>query len=274
EAAGGGGLQLFVDFSTAVDTSLIRQLVNEVLTEHLALMLGQRDSLEPEPAPGPGPGPGPPEEDKMVPLVLTPVPTPPSSPAVPSRETPPLTTPPPSEPTSLLHDESAQPITAPEPVATPTPSPEPTPSTGSPPAAIEALPPPAWGDTELPLDEERPEDHLGTRPQPLVMSVAEEEPPVSSTPPATSLSPPPGPPGPPGPQPGAVSPCSSSEDSSSTSDTSTGTAGTEAALRHISQGELLISVNQAPVTGTSLTGTSLTGTSLTGTVTITKKILQ
>ncbi len=61
EAAGGGGLQLFVDSNMSVDSALIRQLVNEVLTEHVALMLGHRDTLETGRGPGlelPKPGPG------------------------------------------------------------------------------------------------------------------------------------------------------------------------------------------------------------------------
>lgn len=57
EAAGGGGLQLFVDSNVSVDSALIRQLVNEVLTETVALMLGQRDALDT----GPGPGLEPPK---------------------------------------------------------------------------------------------------------------------------------------------------------------------------------------------------------------------
>ena len=52
-------------------------------------------------------------------------------------------------------------------VATPTSSPEPAHSTGSPPAVHQAPPPLTWGDAELPLDEERPEEHLETHPQPL-----------------------------------------------------------------------------------------------------------
>lgn len=52
EAAGGGGLQLFVDSNTSVDSALIRQLVHEVLTEHVALMLGHRDAPETGPEPG------------------------------------------------------------------------------------------------------------------------------------------------------------------------------------------------------------------------------
>lgn len=141
EAAGGGGLQLFVDSNMSVDSALIRQLVDEVLTEHIALMLGHRDTQTgPEPPlEPPNPGPGSPKEVQtltelnphclqsavclnlllvlfqgdLVPLVPTPVPTPPPSLTPPSRETLLLTTPPPSEPTSLLDEESPQPITAP-----------------------------------------------------------------------------------------------------------------------------------------------------------------
>ncbi|XP_070834707.1 protein TALPID3 [Chaetodon trifascialis] len=253
DAAGGGGLQLFVDSSMAVDSALIRQLIDEVLTEHVALMLGHRDTLETGPEPGlepPKPGPGAHHEERPVSLVPTPVPTPSPSVTPPSAETPPLTTPPPSEPTSLLNEESPQPIAAPEAVATPNPSPEPTHSAGSPPAVQQAPPPLTWGDAELPLDEERPEEHLDTHPQLLVMSVAEDEPPLSSPllpprslPPAPSASPPP-----PGPEPGPASPSSSSEDSSSSSSSSSSscvvTADTDAALRHISEGELLFSVQQ------------------------------
>lgn len=51
EAAGGEGLQLFVDTNTPVDSGLIRQLVSEVLTETIAQMFGQREAPEPEPQP-------------------------------------------------------------------------------------------------------------------------------------------------------------------------------------------------------------------------------
>lgn len=44
ETAGGAGLQLFVDAGVPVDSELIRQCVNEVLTETVALMLGQRET--------------------------------------------------------------------------------------------------------------------------------------------------------------------------------------------------------------------------------------
>ncbi|KAM8914085.1 protein TALPID3 isoform 3-T4 [Spinachia spinachia] len=170
--AGGGGLQLFVDSNLSVDSPLIRQLVSEVLTEQFALLLGHRDSMDPErEPPEPGPGPGSQEEDELVPLIPAPVQTPQLS----SREA----TPPPSEPTSMQNDESPQPITAAaplEPVATPTSTLEPAPSAGSPPPVHQAPPLLAWENAELPLDEERPEEHLETRSNLLVMSVAEEEP--------------------------------------------------------------------------------------------------
>ena len=46
EAAGGGGLQLFVDSNVSVDSDLIRKLVNEALTETVAQVLGQKDALD------------------------------------------------------------------------------------------------------------------------------------------------------------------------------------------------------------------------------------
>ncbi|XP_065822319.1 protein TALPID3 isoform X1 [Labrus bergylta] len=236
EAAGGTGLQLFVDSNVLVDSSLIRHLVNEVLSEQVALMLGTRDTQEPVPEPGPIEptelGPEVNQEDKLVALVPTPVPTPPPSPTMPIRETLPLTTPPPSETTSLL-EESPQPITAAEPIATPTSSPEPAHPAESSHDVNQALPPPALDDAELPLDEESPEEHLDTHPQPLLMTVAEEEPPQ----PPPSI--------PPGPRP--ESSCSSSEESSSSSSSSScssESAETEAVLKHISEGELLVSINQ------------------------------
>lgn len=48
EAAGGEGLQLFVDSNMSVDSALIRQLVNEVLSETVAQMLNRTDAA-PEP---------------------------------------------------------------------------------------------------------------------------------------------------------------------------------------------------------------------------------
>ncbi|XP_061599260.1 LOW QUALITY PROTEIN: protein TALPID3 [Cololabis saira] len=235
EAAGGGGLQLFVDSNISVDSELIRKLVHEVLTETLSQMLGQRNELDAKPEPGqdaPKPGPAAQEEDKQVPVVPTPVPTPVPSEDPSSKESTPVTTPAPSEPASPLSEKSPQPITAPDLIATPPSSPKPLP-------AVEAPPPVTLGNPELPLDKERPED-VALNEQQLI-SVAEEEPPPCSPLPAPSL------------PPATAPPCSSPEDPTSTSITSTPssssisctvTVGTEAALKHISEGELLISVNQ------------------------------
>ncbi|XP_062413357.1 protein TALPID3 isoform X2 [Pungitius pungitius] len=286
-AAGGGGLQLFVDSNMSVNSALIRQLVSEVLTEQVALLLGQSDLLDPEPEP-PEPGPRSHKEEELVPLTPAPVPTPQHS----SREA----TPPPSEPTSMLNDESPQPIPAAELVAAPTSSLEPAPSAGSPPAvhggspsavhagsppAVHQAPPPlSWENVELPLDEERPEEHLETRSNLLVMSVAEEEPPFFSPVPPPYISPPPSPavlphgpdprpesplprgpdprpesplprgpdPRPESPLPRGPDPRPASSSSSSEESCSTVTAETEAALKHISEGELLLCVHQLAAT--------------------------
>ncbi|XP_041827708.1 protein TALPID3 isoform X2 [Melanotaenia boesemani] len=236
EAAGAGDLQLFVHSNTSVDSDLIRKLVNEVLTETVVQMLDQKDSLNAE-EPGLNQPESEPKADneEKLPLVPTPAPSPLPCPAQSSREAIPVTTPPPSEPVSPLEKEPPQPITAADLVATPTTTPEPQFSEGNPPALQHSLHPPTWGDTELPLDEERPDEHPDIHKQSLWMSVAEEEPPLCSPLPPPTIPPAPAPP--------------SSEESSSCSSSSTVTAGTEAALKHISEGELLISINQlAPLT--------------------------
>lgn len=46
-----GGLQLVVDANVPVDSELIRQYVNEVLADIIALTLGQREVLREPPAP-------------------------------------------------------------------------------------------------------------------------------------------------------------------------------------------------------------------------------
>ncbi|XP_062252904.1 protein TALPID3 [Platichthys flesus] len=232
EAVGGGGLQLFVDSNVSVDPALIRQLVNEVLMETVVSMLGERDPPDTGSEPGlepTTPGPAAHQEDNRVPLVPTPVPTPPPSPTITINRTTPPTTPPTSEPTSLLIEECPQPITAAELMVTPTPTPDPSSSAGSPPPLHQATPPRTWLDAELPLDEERPKQHLDTEQQPLVMTIQEEEPPLSS--PSVSSPSPRGPEADPGP----ASPSSSVSRSS-------------AALKHISEGEVVFSVNQLTTT--------------------------
>ncbi|KAM4724020.1 protein TALPID3 isoform 2-T2 [Anableps anableps] len=247
EAAGDGGLQLFVDSNMSVDSALIRQLVNEVLTETVAQMLSQMTAMDTAPEPGlevPQSEHTEYKEEKLASLVPTPVPTPqPSEPQL-SRETTPAATPPPSKPSSPVPQDSSQPITAPEPVATPAATPEPDLPEEIPSAAHEVPPPAICGNPELPLDEQRSEEHLDSQKHPLVMSAAEEEPPVCSPAPAQSQ------PSLAEPSPALPpSPLETSSSSSSSTSSSTVTAETEAALKHISEGELLISVNQlAPLT--------------------------
>ncbi|XP_036006963.1 protein TALPID3 isoform X3 [Fundulus heteroclitus] len=255
ETAGGGGLQLFVDSNVSVDSALIRQLVNEVLTETVAQMLCRTNATDPAPEPGleePKSEPGEDKEENLAPLVPTPAQTPQPGVAQLSRETTPAATPPPSKPSSPVTQGSPQPITAPEPVATPTTTPEPHGPEESPPGVHQAPPPPIYGDPELPLDEENSEEQLESQKHPLVMSTEKEEPPVSSPP-----LPPPAQPEPPLARPDPALPpslseatsSSSSSISSSPSRSSTVTAETEGALKHISEGELLIPVNQlAPLT--------------------------
>lgn len=58
EAIGGRGLQLLVDSNMSVDMGQLRELVDEVLTEHVALMLGHREAPDHRWGPGlksPGP---------------------------------------------------------------------------------------------------------------------------------------------------------------------------------------------------------------------------
>ncbi|XP_048830475.1 protein TALPID3 isoform X2 [Brienomyrus brachyistius] len=256
EAAGGEGLQLFVDAGVPVNSDLIRQYVNESLAEMVALFLGQRPAapaglVEDIPIP---------EE----PVVQTPVPTPRDTPPPAGRTQIPLGTPEASELESLAEScrepQGVDPMnTLPSesersPVATPKCTPVP-----SPPVVATPTPPPthlspsagcqytdAWGDSKLPLEEEAPpmrseEPEGGTG----VMSVAREEEPVSlissmpplpveviplppmQTPPLQRAAPPP-------------IPTPSTEDSS----TASSVTETELVGRHISEGELLVSCGQ------------------------------
>uniref|UniRef100_A0A1A7XQN8 KIAA0586 n=2 Tax=Iconisemion striatum TaxID=60296 RepID=A0A1A7XQN8_9TELE len=249
EAAREDGPQLLVDSNTLVDSELIRLLVNEVLTETVAQVLGQRDASAAEQEPEPGldvsqSGLVTEGEENLDVAVPTPVPTPLSGGTQSSREATPVTTPPSSEASSPVM-ESPQLITAPvvisEPVATPNSSSEHHFDKGSPSTAHQAPPPLTWGDPDCPLEEERPEQQLDTDKQQLIMSVTEEEPPVSSPVP-------PHPPLQPAPLESRLAPPSSSlEDLSSSissSSNTTVTAETEAALKHISEAEVLIGVKQ------------------------------
>uniref|UniRef100_A0A8C7F6J8 Si:ch211-185a18.2 n=1 Tax=Oncorhynchus kisutch TaxID=8019 RepID=A0A8C7F6J8_ONCKI len=181
EAAGGEGLQLFVDTSVPVDSELIRQYVNEALAETIALMLGQREGQER-----------------------------PVAPAKPRD--------PPSQEVLCTVNQSINHTTHP--------------------TNISSL--------SLSLSPSFPLLSFYR-----VMSVAEEEPvsvppvpPVTSSPltrSPRSTTPPP----PPGPQTPSTPPSSSSSSETTSSSSSSTVTGTDAAARHISEGELLLSYSQA-----------------------------
>ncbi|XP_046882722.1 protein TALPID3-like [Hypomesus transpacificus] len=254
------------DTNAPVGSEMIRQYINEALTEIVAQMLDQRDGQTQERAAphSPTQEPPPPQQEDLVP---TPMPTPEASisPIVASPGRSPLGTPEPSDqgsPELTPRDvQPAQPQQStptepePEPVVTPASTPTPTPPTLTPQPSLE---PPSqrnhpWGDAELPLAEEQPHNSLEMNPQPskpLVMSVAVEEPFLASPPisipsipppqPACSPTPPPAPL--PGPATPSSAPSSSTEDSSSSS--SSTVSRTDTAVKHISEGELLFSYNK------------------------------
>ncbi|KAF4084150.1 hypothetical protein AMELA_G00125360 [Ameiurus melas] len=244
-----GGVQLVVDAGMPVDSELIRQYVNEVLADIIALTLGQREGLREHPAPAS-------TQDTHIQqerAVPTPVPTPEPSvkenpPAL--REAPsPISTPdfsehpsPAQSPRDSQHAQPQQPV-LPEkdpvetPICTPVPSPRriKTPE----PASLHNHP---WGYAELPLTEEKPHSEgEEQQPLPVLLSVAHEEeeevimhpfspvPPKPQNPPTavvehTEPAPPESP---------------SVKVNSSHSSTSITETETETAARHISEGELL-----------------------------------
>ncbi|XP_058847645.1 protein TALPID3 isoform X2 [Acipenser ruthenus] len=265
EAAGGGGLQLFVDAGLPVDSDLIRQYVNDALAEIVANMLGEREEQSQAQVP-----PLPLSRPSSLELVIpTPVPTPQHTP----RQSPslPVSTPDISELESAAESVEPEPKPEPQPLADPdqevvkspveTPATTPIPSpprvaTPSPPISERIqtpspqpakLPSNPWGDAELPLEEEDPrserEDLQSQRA--VVMSVAKEEEAeglIMRSPPVTPRIPTPAPqaqsPTVPvqTPPPATLSP---EESSSSISVTET-----ETAERIISEGELLFSYGQ------------------------------
>ncbi|XP_043118591.1 protein TALPID3 [Puntigrus tetrazona] len=249
EAAGGGGLQLFVDTGVPVDSELIRQCVNEVLAETVAVMLGQRERQR-EPAA--------PIQTQDAQEEVTKVPTPALTPEPSSKEPPsPVRTPDLSEHLSAAlspkekHHESTSSGPDRIPVGTPTTTPIPSPTrvaTPSPPPANQSPDPGnlqnhPWEGTELPLEEEQPS-------APVVMSAAqennEEESVIhpSSPLPSKPKTPPPSLPPVSQEPPPASTPESSSSSSESSSSSSATVTETETAARHISEGELLLAHGQ------------------------------
>ncbi|KAJ7345412.1 hypothetical protein JRQ81_001362 [Phrynocephalus forsythii] len=172
EAAGAGGFQLFVDAGVPVDSEMIRHFVNEALAETVAVMLGDRESQKAAPPLAALPTTPLPEKETILPTPLvTPEATPPQSPP-PGTEPLRVKTPESSlsaaemdggvgeqqltaagleaGPVSLMDTPLATPVASPPRVATPSPPgsermPDPRPE-----------PPNAWGEAELPLDEEKP----------------------------------------------------------------------------------------------------------------------
>ncbi|KAJ8399514.1 hypothetical protein AAFF_G00412260 [Aldrovandia affinis] len=174
EAAGGGGLQMFVDAGVPVDSALIRRYVTDALAETIVLMLGQREGQTGPVSPAPPRDVPAAAEVVVVPTpVPTPLPSPRESPVPPSRVSPPPSTPEPSEqgsatesPRDVLPSREPQdtgptepersavatpaitPVASPPRVATPPTAPPTSQSTES---AQHSKP---WGDAELPLEEE------------------------------------------------------------------------------------------------------------------------
>ncbi|XP_067312012.1 protein TALPID3 isoform X2 [Pseudorasbora parva] len=260
EAAGGGGLQLFVDTGVPVDSELIRQYVNEVLAETVAVMLGQRESQRAPAAPVQ-------IQDTQEEVTMVPTPSPTPEPSL--KEPPsPVRTPDLSEHLSTAlspkknHQESASAGPDRIPVGTPTTTPISSPSrvaTPSPPPANQSPGSPTLQHhPDLPLEEEEPHSERQEQPpESVMMSVTKEEdkeeavihssPPLPSKP---ATPPPPPPPLPPVSQepPPAATPESSSSSSSSSGESSSSSSvtvtetGTPA--RHISEGELLLTHGQ------------------------------
>ncbi|XP_056332368.1 protein TALPID3 [Danio aesculapii] len=252
EAAGGGGLQLFVDTGVPVDSEVIRHYVNEVLTEIIASMLGQREAQGTPTAPVQTQ-----DDQKEDTIVPTPAPTP-----EPSLKDPPspVRTPDLSEHLSTAASpkktpqESALPGPDRIPVGTPITTPIPSPTrvaTPSPPPPANQSPEPGslqihlWEGSELPLEEEEQPE---LQPAPVVISVPrvddEESVIHPSSPVPSKPQSPPAPPLPPVIQKSESSSSSSSSSSESSCSSSVTVTETETAARHISEGELLLNHGQ------------------------------
>ncbi|XP_058018949.1 protein TALPID3 isoform X7 [Ahaetulla prasina] len=259
EAAGAKGIQLFVDTGIPVDSEMIRHFVNEALAERVAVMLGNRES----------------EKAALAPVVSSSVPQLPekeiilSTPSVTPESTPSQSPPPIKESFTVKTPESSMSINEMDedvgaigseavvvsPVHTPVVTPTATPIVGSPspPISDRTLDtgvmkrqplPNAWGDTELPLEEEKPspQSEDDYNPTAVIMSVGQhEEPeililPISPELPQTH-SPLPA-------EPRAPSPSVETSSSDPSEESSPTTTETEAPDRPISEGEILYSYGQ------------------------------
>ncbi|XP_042670049.1 protein TALPID3 isoform X5 [Centrocercus urophasianus] len=261
EAAGGGGFQLFIDAGVPVDSEMISHLVNEVLSETIATMLGNRQAQEAVPATNVLPS----TTAVMEPLVPTPLPTPQATPpqTPPSeKEMPPVKTPESSPSITELSEDAREQEKMKEAgsdvpaavnrVGTPVITPISTPPeiiTPSPPASEAAkmenpAPPDPWDDAELPLEEEKPSPLADEtfNPKAVEMSVANDEEPEALILPSWQSSPKPFQSLPCEPQVPSPAPTDSSEQS--TQESSPTLTETETADRPISEGEVLFSCDQ------------------------------
>ncbi|XP_054827230.1 protein TALPID3 isoform X2 [Eublepharis macularius] len=268
EAAGPEGFQLFVSAGVPVNSEMIRRFVSEALAETVAVMLGDREGPKPASIAGmPSDATLLPTKDPVLatPLV-TPQATPPPSPA-PLQEPSPVRTPEPSPPvteidggvserqlTAAAESDAAALSPVCTPVATPVASP-PGVATPSPPVSEHApgrevtgsqQPPNAWGDVELPLEEEKPSprsEEEGYPSRAVIMSVAKDEepenlvlpPPLEPIPPLEPLLQEP---------PVPSSPVHTLSSGPSTEESSLTITETETADRPISEGEVLFSYGQ------------------------------
>ncbi|XP_055394170.1 protein TALPID3 isoform X2 [Bubalus kerabau] len=215
EGTSSGALQLFVDAGVPVNSDMIRHIVNEVLAETIAVMLGDREAKKPDPVVTGVSGDVSTSETHLPARVCTPLatpqPTPPRSLSSPPKEHVLVKTPD-SSPSVSDHDVAfpMKKILAEEgndmPAITLVNTPAVTPVTTPPPAAAltptlsetsvdklkmssPELPKP-WSDGDLPLEEENPNSlQEELHPRAIVMSVAKDEEPENEDFPA-QLAPP------------------------------------------------------------------------------------
>uniref|UniRef100_A0A8C6VHJ6 KIAA0586 n=1 Tax=Naja naja TaxID=35670 RepID=A0A8C6VHJ6_NAJNA len=259
ETAGAKGFQLFVDAGIPVDSEMIRHFVNEALAERVAVMLGNReskkaalDSVVPSSVPQLA------EKETILPTPsVTPESTPSQSPP-PVKESFTVKTPESSMSVNEMDEDvgaiGSEAVVV-SPVRTPVVTPTATPvvASPSPPISDRTLDtglmkrqtsPNAWGDAELPLEEEKPssQSEEDYHPTAVIMSVGKhEEPEVLVLPTSSELpktqSPLPA-------EPRAPSPSMETSSSDSSEESSPTTTETEAPDKPISEGEILYSYGQ------------------------------
>ncbi|XP_026525973.1 protein TALPID3 [Notechis scutatus] len=259
EAAGTKGFQLFVDAGIPVDSDMIRHFVNEALAERVAVMLGNRESKKA--ALDPVVSSSVPQLAEKETILPTPSVTPESTPS----PSPPLVkesftvkTPESSmsinemdEDMGAIGSEAVVVSTVRTPVVTPTATP--IVASPSPPISDRILDtglmkrqtsPNAWGDTELPLEEEKPspQSEEDYHPTAVIMSVGKhEEPEILVLPISPEL---PKAHSPLLAEPRAPSPSMETSSSDSSEESSPTTTETEAPDKPISEGEILYSYGQ------------------------------